>query len=266
MGEPMTTRAEVVGSTRRRVPLVLAGLVLVVLAACSSAPLPPPAVIKTATATAPAATALAATAQEPTAASPAPSNIESVPSSAAPAPSTPDSTEPQSSAPGAGPSSVGPVLPASPPTALSMPAIGISSPMIQLGLNPDGSVEVPSLDDPDSKPGWYRNSPAPGTLGPSIILGHVDSREFGPGVFYDLQKLQTGDTVEVAREDGTVAVFSVDSVETVQKSDFPTLKVYGNLDHAGMRLITCGGEFDPDARSYESNIIVYASLTGSRTA
>jgi LPXTG-site transpeptidase (sortase) family protein len=168
--------------------------------------------------------------------------------------------------PAAGPSQVGPVLPASPPVALSVPAIGIGSPLIQLGLDPDGSVEVPSLDDPDSKPGWYRNSPAPGMLGPAIILGHVDSRQFGPGVFFDLQKLRAGDSVEISRQDGTVAIFSIDSVQTVQKSDFPTLRVYGNLDHAGLRLITCGGEFDPDAQSYESNVIVFASLTGSRAA
>ena len=122
------------------------------------------------------------------------------------------------------------------------------------------------MDDPDSKPGWYRNSPSPGTLGPAIILGHVDSRAFGPGVFYSLQNLQPSDVIDVTRADGTVAEFSIDSVQTVQKSDFPTLQVYGNLDHAGLRLITCGGEFDPNAHSYESNIIVFASLVGSRSA
>lgn len=162
--------------------------------------------------------------------------------------------------------SIGPVLPASPPANLSVPAIGISSPLIELGLNPDGSVEVPSLDDPDSKPGWYRNSPTPGAVGPAIILGHVDSRQFGPGVFYALQDLRAGDTVEVTRADGTVAIFSVNDVHIVPKSDFPTLQVYGNLDYAGLRLITCGGEFDPNARSYESNVIVFARLVGSRSA
>ena len=78
-------------------------------------------------------------------------------------------------------STTGLVLPPSPPVSLSVPAIGISSELIQLGLNPDGSVEVPSLDDPDSRPGWYRDSPTPGAVGPAIILGHVDSRRFGPG-------------------------------------------------------------------------------------
>jgi sortase (surface protein transpeptidase) len=147
-----------------------------------------------------------------------------------------------------------------------VPAIGIDSSLIDLGLNADGTIEVPSLDDPDSKPGWYTGSPTPGALGPAIILGHIDSRQFGPGVFYSLQDLQAGDGIEVTRADGTVAQFAVDNVRTVPKSNFPTLEVYGNLDHAGLRLITCGGEFDPDARSYESNVIVFASLVGSRSA
>ena len=201
---------------------------------------------------------------------PAPSASASS-ATAPPAVEPPATAAPATPAAAAEPSDLGApptglVLAAAAPTALSVPAIGISSPRIELGRNADGTVEVPSLDDPNSKPGWYRNSPAPGTLGPAIILGHVDSREFGPGVFYSLQNMKAGDSIEVSRADGTVAEFVVDKVESVQKSEFPTLEVYGNLDHSGLRLITCGGEFDPDARSYESNIIVFASLAGSRAA
>ncbi|MEP6559662.1 MAG: class F sortase [Nakamurella sp.] len=243
---------------------LLAAVILLVVTACGSAPAAAPVAISTPAAN----SAPSASASETPAIS---SSVPAAPGgvSPAPAPAPAPAAPPAPAAapvPVLGPSPVGPVLSSSPPVALSMPAIGINSPLIQLGLNSDGSVEVPSLDDPDSKPGWYRNSPVPGTLGPAIILGHVDSRQFGPGVFYDLQKLQAGEPIEVTREDGTVAIFSIDSVQTVQKSDFPTLAVYGNIDHAGLRLITCGGEFDPDAHSYESNIIVFASLTGSRAA
>ena len=157
------------------------------------------------------------------------------------------------------------ILPASPPVSLSVPAIGVQASLIDLAKNADGTVEVPSLEDPNSPPGWYKNSPSPGTLGPAIILGHIDSRLFGPGVFFSLHKLQQGDEVDVTRADGKIAIFTIDAVKTVAKSNFPTREVYGNLDHAGLRLITCGGQFDPDARSYESNVIVFASLTGSRS-
>ncbi len=162
-----------------------------------------------------------------------------------------------------GPVITGPVLPESAPVRLSVPAIGVNTPLLRLGLNSDGTVQVPPLDDPDSKAGWYDRSPAPGTPGPAIILGHVDSAKYGPGVFYRLGDLRPGEHIDVTRADGTVAVFRIDAVRSYSKSDFPTLQVYGNIDHAGLRLITCGGEFDYDARSYENNIVVYASLQSS---
>ncbi|GGL95987.1 hypothetical protein GCM10011594_14610 [Nakamurella endophytica] len=127
-------------------------------------------------------------------------------------------------------------------------------------------MEVPSLDDPDSKAGWFHDSPTPGALGPAIVLGHIDSKRYGPGVFYDLGKLQPGDQVQITRKDGTVAVFKIDGVRSYPKNAFPTLQVYGNLDHAGLRLITCGGVFDPDKGSYESNIVAFASLVSSHRA
>ena len=257
----MTSRAT--ANLRAAVRGGVVGAVLLTLTACGAG--------QVATAPTAASPLAATTTVAGQTASSAPGTVAASPSAAAattaPAPSVgtpvPAPVEPPSAL--ASPPT-GPVLAASPPVSLSVPAIGISSPLIELGRNADGTVEVPSLDDPDSKPGWYRNSPAPGALGPAIILGHVDSRQFGPGVFYSLQNLQAGDTIDVARADGTVAEFVIDSVQSVQKSNFPTLEVYGNLDHSGLRLITCGGEFDPDAQSYESNIIVFASLAGSRAA
>jgi len=157
----------------------------------------------------------------------------------------------------------GPTLPASAPVRIDIPAIGASSELLQLGLNPDGTVQVPPLDR-DSKAGWYRDSPTPGEVGPSLVLGHVDSAEYGPGIFFRLGDLRPGDEISVDRSDGSSAVFTVDRVASFPKDDFPTLEVYGNTDRAELRLITCGGDFDPSARSYVDNIVVFASLTGSR--
>ncbi len=158
------------------------------------------------------------------------------------------------------------ILQSSPPISLSIPSIGVKSALLDLGLNKDGTVQVPSLTDPDSKAGWYRNSPTPGSIGPAIILGHIDSKQFGPGVFYELGTLKPGQEIEVTRQDRTVAVFRVDGVRSYPKNMFPTKDVYGNIDHAGLRLITCGGTFDPSKHSYESNIVAYASLVSSHQA
>ena len=136
---------------------------------------------------------------------------------------------------------------------------------MQLGLNADRTVQVPPLGR-DSRAGWYRYSPMPGQLGPAVLLGHVDSAQYGPGVFFKLGALRPGDTVNVTRADHTIAVFRVDRVVSYSKDHFPTLEVYGNTDHAALRLITCGGRFNLSSHGYESNIVAYASLVATHLA
>lgn len=141
------------------------------------------------------------------------------------------------------------------PAQLRIPAIGVNSRLMELGLQSDGSLEVPS----DAVPaGWFTGAPTPGELGPAIIAGHV--RWNGtPGVFEHLADLDVDDVVEIAREDGSIAVFRVTRIEHFAKSAFPTEAVYGNIPRAGLRLITCGG-LDPDTNSYEENVVVFAVL------
>jgi sortase (surface protein transpeptidase) len=147
---------------------------------------------------------------------------------------------------------------------LTAPAIAVDSALMQLCKNADGTVEVPPLGV-DSPAGWYRGSPTPGEIGPAVLLGHVDAAA-GPSVFYRLGELTAGDEVTVTREDGTVAVFSVERVERYPKADFPTLEVYGNTDDSQLRLITCGGAFDRSVGHYVDNIVVFASLVTGRPA
>jgi hypothetical protein len=183
-----------------------------------------------------------------------------------PAPSSTAGVSTDTAAPGPHATTTrGPVLRAATPVRLSIPAIRVDSDLLRLGLNRDRSVQVPPLGR-DSRAGWYRYSPTPGQLGPSIILGHVDSKAYGPGVFFKLGALHPRDTIAVTREDHTVAVFAVDRVLEYHKNDFPSLAVYGNTDHAALRLITCGGKFDFSAHSYEDNIVAYASLVSSHRA
>lgn len=153
----------------------------------------------------------------------------------------------------------GPVLPRSAPLQVTIPAIGVRARLVRLGLNPDGSIQVPAAE----RAGWYGGGPAPGERGPAVIVGHVDSSR-GPAVFYDLGRLRPADRIEVDRADGKVAVFTVESIERVPKDRFPTGRVYGPLDHAGLRLITCGGPFDRARRGYRDNVIVYAYQTAVR--
>ncbi|WP_238384618.1 class F sortase [Segeticoccus rhizosphaerae] len=162
------------------------------------------------------------------------------------------------------PTSVGPVLPRSKPVRLDITSIGVHSTLITLGTNPDGSVQVPPLDG-GAPAGWYRGSPTPGQLGPAVILGHVDDDQ-GPAVFYDLGDLEPGARISVARADHRVAVFRVDRVDSYPKDRFPTTEVYGNTDRAELRLITCGGTWNPTIGHYDHNIVAYATLVSSHPA
>jgi hypothetical protein len=159
--------------------------------------------------------------------------------------------------------SVGPLLPTSKPVTLDIPSIDVHSSLLSLGLAADGSIEVPHGARYD-RAAWYRYSPTPGALGPAILLGHVDSAADGPSVFFRLGELGRGDRVSVVRADGSVATFAVDEVHRYSKDRFPTHLVYGDIDHAGLRLITCGGPFDETTGHYLDNVVVFASLVEAR--
>lgn len=150
-------------------------------------------------------------------------------------------------------------LPASDPTSVVVPAIGISSPISRLGLKSDGTIEVPPLTR-HSPVGWYRLSPTPGEIGTSVMLGHIDSAAYGPAVFFRLGALRPGDEIDVHRADGVTAVFRVDRVAEYPKNKFPSQLVYGSTSYPSLRLITCGGSFDRSAHSYRDNVVVFATL------
>ncbi|MFJ1971541.1 class F sortase [Streptomyces sp. NPDC087903] len=143
------------------------------------------------------------------------------------------------------------------PVELRIPAIGVDTPVMRLGLAADGSMQVPPIEA-DDRAGWYRHSPTPGQVGPSVILGHVTVGAYGDGVFRRLAELGRGDRVVARLENGTSAEFAVTSVRTVAKADFPTEAVYGDVDRPELRLITCGGP--RGGSGYPDNVIVFAAL------
>jgi len=149
------------------------------------------------------------------------------------------------------------------PVSLRIPVIGVATTLGQLGLNPDRTVQVPT---DFTQAGWFGLGPVPGQLGSAVILGHVDSYQ-GPAVFFRLGSLHTGDQVEVALTNKTVAHFRVITVTTYPKEQFPAQLVY-DAPHGGstLNLVTCGGEFDTRTRSYLSNVVVTTTLTALTTS
>ena len=174
---------------------------------------------------------------------------------------------PQPSAGAAGaiaPAGHGPWLRRSVPVSVDIPAIGVTSNLLHLGLNADGTIQVPSLVTSAGEAAWYKYSATPGQIGASVIEGHVDSYQ-GPAVFFRLGALHPGDTIDVTLADGMTAIFRVTGVRQYLKSDFPTRAIYGATNYAALRLITCGGVFDYATGHYLSSTVVFASLTTSRS-
>ncbi|GAA2263124.1 class F sortase [Streptomyces ruber] len=144
------------------------------------------------------------------------------------------------------------------PTHVTIPSLGISSPIMELGLNEDRTVEVPPADQ-GMTTGWYTGSSVPGEPGAAVLIGHNETR-FGEAVFWDLKKIRKGADIAVEGGDGTKAHFTVTATETVRKDAFPSQKVYGPTGDRALRLITCDGAFDAEGHTVD-NLIVYATLS-----
>ncbi|MFG2395614.1 class F sortase [Streptomyces lydicus] len=160
--------------------------------------------------------------------------------------------------------SAGLSLPRSLPKRIRIPTIAVDAPFTQLGITPTGQLEAPPAGD-NNLVGWYKEGPSPGERGSSIVAGHVDTKT-GPAVFLQLESLKPGNLVNITREDGMVATFKVDTVETFSKSKFPNDRVYADVPTAQLRIITCGGAYDRKVRDYVDNVVVFAHLDSFRRA
>lgn len=145
------------------------------------------------------------------------------------------------------------------PERIRIPAIGVDADVDDMGLNADGSIEVPEVF---ADTGWWTHSPRPGRVGASAILGHVDSTT-GPAVFFRLTDLRPGDEIHVDGVDGDTVTFAVRAIEQHPKASFPSERVFGATPDPTLRLITCGGAFDSNAGSHVDNVIVFADLVSA---
>lgn len=150
-----------------------------------------------------------------------------------------------------------PYLPKSDPTHITVAAVGIDAPVTPVGKDEAGGIQMPPTLDWTT--GWYTGSPSPGQKGPSIIVGHVDTYK-GISVFWKLRDVKPGDEISILRADGKTVKYRVTELKQFEQANFPTKEVYGNIDHAGLRLITCGGTFVKATESYTQNTVVYADM------
>ncbi len=148
-----------------------------------------------------------------------------------------------------------PVPKSAPPVWLDIPTIAVGADVDPLGLRSNGELDVPTRFE---RVGWWSGGVSPGDPGPAVLPGHVDSRR-GPAVFFRLRDLGPGDEVSVRGADGVTVVYTVERSANYAKTSFPTDEVYGPTERPTLRLVTCSGRFDRSSRSYEQNLVVYAT-------
>ncbi len=142
------------------------------------------------------------------------------------------------------------------PVEIEIPKIGLQAGFVELGLKTDGTMDTPKSNE---VVGWYKNASTPGETGPSIIAGHVDSKD-GPAIFWRLSELTIGDVIEIRRQDNQLVKFYIDRVDQFSQSGFPTAEVYGKTANPTIRLITCGGVYDRASNRYSHNTVIFATM------
>jgi len=145
--------------------------------------------------------------------------------------------------------------PVAAPTGISVPSIGVDAPVVDVGLEDDGGMEIPA---DVSTTGWYELGVTPGEAsGTAVISGHVDSREQGRGAFWDLRRMDVDDIVTVDHADGTTSEWRVVARTNYPKDQLPIADIFTRFGDPRLVLITCDGFFDRDERSYSDNVVVY---------
>jgi hypothetical protein len=174
---------------------------------------------------------------------PAPVVPVAVPPTTTPPTTTPPTTAPRLSLP----------IKVAPPVQVDIPAVGLAAPVVAVGLDTSRQLDIPA----PSLAGWYRLGPAPGAIGPAVIVGHVDTYT-GPGVFYRLTAVRTGDEVDIVHAGGARSRFVITAVTVVTKAAFPSAAVFAPTSGPTLRLITCTGAFNPTSRHYVDSLIAWA--------
>lgn len=147
------------------------------------------------------------------------------------------------------------------PARVLIPKLKVDEKLVGLDVLPDGSLQAPKEY---SQVGWWQDGPLPGQEGAPVLVGHRDSPT-GPAVFYGLETLRPGDTVQVYSKDWTNTTFRIREVERFPRDRFPSDRVYRRSGSSGLVLLTCGGQYDRAAGRYLDNVVVFADRVSSKS-
>lgn len=143
------------------------------------------------------------------------------------------------------------------PQTLIIPSLDVSAKVEYVGMDAKRNMDVPK---DDMNVAWYELGFTPGIKGNAVMAGHLDRATGAPAVFYNLERLKTGDTLIVRMRDGTELTYAVTGKATYPNERFPLVEVFGPHEKSRLNLITCEGSYDRSARNYSHRTVVYSEL------
>ncbi|SFJ75601.1 class F sortase [Streptomyces pini] len=145
------------------------------------------------------------------------------------------------------------------PVALSIPRLSLDARVQDVGVEDDGTVEIP---EDAGQAGWYRYGPAPGApAGSAVVVGHVDDRTGDLGAFAKLYGVREGDDITVERQGAPPLRYEVTAREVVDQDSLPD-EVFRRDGRPVLTLVTCAPPYDRESGGYQKNLLVYAVPAG----
>ena len=144
-----------------------------------------------------------------------------------------------------------------------IPKIKVDAPMVILGVDSEGVMQDPKGPE---EVAWYNFSAQPGWGGNAVFAGHVDYRNYGAAVFWDLRKLVLGDEIKLRLTDGTSYTYKVTSTVEYKADEAPVQEIVGPTEKESVTIITCIGTFNSSTREYDKRLVVRAERAPDASA
>lgn len=141
------------------------------------------------------------------------------------------------------------------PVRLKIPAIGVDSAIEDAAITPDGRMDVPANS---VNVAWFSLGPHPGQEGSAVIGGHFGIKNGVPFVFYNLDKLKSGDAIYVVDDGGNTITFRVASISSFDRNADATSVFTSDDGLAHLNLITCEGVWNQVNGNYPKRLVVFA--------
>jgi sortase (surface protein transpeptidase) len=142
------------------------------------------------------------------------------------------------------------------PRLVSIPDVGVLARVKRVGVDAKNEIKAPkNVFDV----GWYEGSSKPGESGVVFLDGHVSGPTKG-GIFWNLKKIDIGDTITIEKGDGKKLNYKVAAKEVYDVEAVDMAKALSPYDKTkkGLNIMTCNGKFDAKSQTYDKRLVVYA--------